>query len=829
MRFFIFFFLLITGVSANAQIIKSPDDFLGYKLGTRYTNHYKIINYFESLAAAASGKMQLKNYGYTNEGRPLVLAVMSSPENMKNIEAIRLNSLRMAGMLNDKAADSTLPAIVWLSYNVHGNETSSSEAAMMVAYDLVSGKNNQIQSWLNNTVVIIDPCLNPDGRDRYVNWFNQMTGKNVNPNPAAREHDEPWPGGRSNHYNFDLNRDWAWQTQVESEKRISIYNDWMPQIHCDFHEQSVDAPYYFAPAVEPYHEVITPWQRSFQTVIGKNHAKYFDKNGWLYFTKEVFDLFYPSYGDTYPTYNGSIGMTYEQAGNSSGGASIIVGEDTLTLNDRVLHHYTTSLSTIEVTAQNSSKINKEFIGYFKSLKANGNGPFKSFILSGSNEGKLNELKKLLDKNNILYATANQGELMRGFHYFTGKEESYTASANDLVVSTCQSKGALVKVLFEPESKLSDSVTYDITAWSLPYAYGIDAFAVKEKINTQEAVTHVKQSDSENNAYGYILEYKSFQEGKILATLLNSGIKVRVAEKDFSSNGIQFKKGSLIVLRKGNEEKIDQFKFIINQQFHSTYYKISSGFMDTGADFGSDKVHLISNVKVALLSGENASSTAMGEVWHLFDQQLNYPITLINTESLSKAALDDFDVLIVADGHYKILSEKESTIKNWVKEGGKLIALENAVVDLSNGDWGIKLKKDTETNENKDASIADVKRYEDRERKSTTYNTPGSIYKVTLDDSHPLAFGYPDFYYTLKMNTNMLEYSKDGWNVGILKQENPVAGFVGNLAKSKIKDGAVISVQDYGAGKIVCFVDDLIFRSFWENGKLMFTNAVFMVK
>ena len=213
--------------------------------------------------------MQLQTYGYTNEGKELLIAIVSAPENINKIDEIRKNNLRLTGLLNDKSADINMPTVVWLSYNVHGNEASSTEVGMKVLYELVSGKNEKVNNWLNNVVVIIDPCLNPDGRDRYVNWYNQMVGKNPNSNPLSREHDEPWPGGRSNHYNFDLNRDWAWQTQVETQQRIKKYNEWMPEIHCDFHEQYPSEPYYFAPAAEPFHEIITPWQRSFQT------SKYF--------------------------------------------------------------------------------------------------------------------------------------------------------------------------------------------------------------------------------------------------------------------------------------------------------------------------------------------------------------------------------------------------------------------------------------------------------------------------------------------------------------------------------------------------------------------------
>jgi hypothetical protein len=294
--------------AAMETSVMSPDAFLGYPLGSHFTPHNKIVAYFRQVAVAAPDRMLLEQYGKTYEGRPLLLAYIASPENLRRLEAIRMNNLRLAGILRDGvAADENGPVIVWLSYNVHGNEPASSEAAMKTLYTLVGGTSSGDASaigragsgatggpgwsggpaaWLKNTVVIIDPCINPDGRDRYVNWYNGVVGLQPNPDPQSREHQEPWPHGRSNHYNFDLNRDWAWQTQIETQQRLKKYNEWLPQVHVDYHEQGYNSPYYFAPAAEPYHEVITSWQREFQILIGKNNAKYFDRNGWLYFTKQ---------------------------------------------------------------------------------------------------------------------------------------------------------------------------------------------------------------------------------------------------------------------------------------------------------------------------------------------------------------------------------------------------------------------------------------------------------------------------------------------------------------------------------------------------------------
>ena len=828
----IFAGLLLMSMTATAQL-KSPDEFLGYPLGSKFTPHYKIVNYFNQTVAAMPQLMKLEKYGETNEGRELLLAFVSSAENMTRLEEIRRNNLRLTGMLKDKPADLSAPAIVWLSFNVHGNEASSSEVSMKTLYELLNPANAQTKEWLKNTVVIIDPCLNPDGRDRYVNWFNQMVGKNANADIASREHSEPWPGGRVNHYNFDLNRDWAWQTQVETQGRVKRYNEWMPQIHCDYHEQGINSPYYFAPAAEPFHEVISKWQRDFQFTIGKNHARYFDANGWLYFTKEIFDLFYPSYGDTYPTYNGAIGMTYEQAGHSQGGLAVINSEgDTLSLRDRIAHHFTTSMSTVEIASKNAGKLLAEFKKYFDDANSNGVGEYKTYIITENNEGKRKALQQFFERNGIVYGSVNAPQA-KGYNYATGKEEIFSA-ANSMAVSAYQPKSALVKVLFEPKSKLSDSATYDITAWSLPYVYGVQAYAVKERMALASYSSQKSSSSVSASAYGYLVNYTSFADAQFLAALLNAKFKVRFAEKDFGFNGKTFSKGTLIILKKGNEDKLQQFAGMAAAN-NASVTEVSSGFVDAGFDFGSEKVHLIKRPNVVMLTGKGVNANAAGEVWHWFEKQLDYPVTLINAEEVDAGNLKNTDVLILPDGNYKFLQNKDAAaeIKAWVQQGGKIIAFDNAAAQIAKADWGFKSKKEDddkkkdEKKDDKDA-YADVKRYENRERDWIVNNIPGAIYKVELDNSHPLAFGYGNNYFTLKLSDEIYEFMKGGWNVGIIKKENQAAGFVGNKLQEKIKDGTVIGVQSLGSGSVVFFADDPIFRNFWENGKMMLANAVFLV-
>lgn len=824
-KIFLATILILNALFLSAQNIPSPKQFLGYELGEHFTPQYKVVAYFNAVAQAASSIVKVQKFGETTEGRDMIAAFISSPENIQNLENIRQNNLRLADMQTGATADLNAPVIVWLSYNVHGNEPSSTEAAMKVLYALVDPNNAQSKQWLQHTVVIIDPCQNPDGRDRYVNWYNNAVGKNFNADPQSREHDEPWPYGRTNHYNFDMNRDWAWQTQKEMQQKLKLYNDWLPQVHVDLHEQGYDAPYYFAPAAQPYHEVITQWQRDFQVQIGKNNAKYFDANGWLYFTRQIFDLFYPSYGDTYPTYSGAIGMTYEQGGIDAGlGVKTSTG-DTLTLTDRIMHHYTASISTIEISAANYQKLVSEFKKYFDNNMKGVDMEYKTYVLTSSDQNKIEAVKKLLDANKISYGSVGNNNFS-GYNYYTNKTSGFNSEGYDIAVSTMQPKGRMVKVLFEQRSKLVDSATYDITAWSIPYTYGVNAWAVKENLQLNSYTNPQAITEVQSN-YGILIPYTSLNAAKVLASLLANNVRVRFSADPLTYNGKSFGRGTLIVL-KGNN--IVNWNDIVNKtcsMYNVQPYAVQTGFMDTGSDFGSENVHFIKAPKVALLTGNGVSHTAAGEVWCFFDTELNYPVSQLIAEHLDNINLSNYDVVIMPDGNYSMLDDEKGLADKldvFVKAGGKLIATEGGAAKLASLEWtGIKLEKDSA--QNSDSIIQ--KNYGNAERESITTFIPGAIYKIQLDNTHPLGYGYPDFYFTLKQDARAYTNFKGGWNVGILPANAYVAGFVGSKIKQQIKDGVLIGDKRYGNGHIIIMNEDPLFRLFWQNGKLLFSNAVFL--
>lgn len=822
---FVLFFCSV----AFGQDIQSPEAFLGYKTGTQFTPHHKLVGYFKAMAAAKPGMMKLEQYGSTYEGRPLLLAYISLPENIQRLDAIRMNNLRMAGVAKDKMAPVTdnMPAIVWLSYNVHGNEPASSEASMLTLYALLDEKNTQSKEWLKNTVVIIDPCLNPDGRDRYVNWYNTSVGTNFNASGISIEHAEPWPYGRTNHYNFDLNRDWAWQTQKESVERIKKYNEWLPQVHVDFHEQGYETPYYFAPAAEPYHEVITQWQRDFQVQIGRNNARYFDEKGWLYFTRERFDLLYPSYGDTYPTYNGSIGMTYEQGGIGAGLGIVLRDGDTLTLVDRALHHFTTGISTIEVSAKNAGKLITEFKKYFDDARNATGLDYKTYVLTSNDANKIQTVADELSAMGIEYGvTANNN--FRGLNYFTGKEEAYSDEGFQLAVSCYQPKSRLIKVLFEQNTFVSDSATYDITAWSIPFAHGVKGYSVKEKLDINAFKKAADVTDVQTD-YGLLIPYKSMNAVQVMTKLLNQKIRLRYSDKPFSYKGKNYDRGTLIVLKGGNRPDWQAITMQACKEFNIQPDAVGSGFVDKGADFGSPDVKYIKPPRVALAAGANISNTASGEVWSLFEQTLHYPVSRIDVKNLERISIDDFDVLIMPDGNYNMLNDKNNAerLQGFVSKGGRIIALENAAVKIASLEWGFKLKQSDDSSKDA-ADYALLKKYAEREHDALKGFNPGSIYRVELDNTHPLAYGYPNYYYTLKQDGNLYEFLKTGWNVGVVKKASYAAGFTGSTLKSEIKDGLLFGVQEYNDGNVVILTDDVLFRLFWQNGKQLFCNAVFLV-
>jgi hypothetical protein len=825
----LFFFISVLISSQLYSQSKSPLEYFGSELGSTFHRHHQMVEYTNHLVESNKINTKIIEYGKTAEGRKLFVVAISNSKNIEKLETIRQNNLKSIGLLEGVPTEKQ-PAIAWLSYNVHGNEAVSLEASMEVMYQLLTNKSAENQAILAKSVIIIDPCINPDGRDRYANWYNQKVGTIADVNPLAAEHAEPWPGGRTNHYYFDLNRDWAWMVQDESKQRIALYNSWMPHLHADFHEQGVNSPYYFAPAAKPYHEELTSWQREFQQKIGQYNKKDFDKNGWLYFSNERFDLLYPSYGDTYPSFNGAIGMTYEQGGSGRAGLAIAKEDgDTLTLAQRIAHHVATSFAALDALADNADKNVDEFVKYFVNAHNNPEGNYQTYIIkTKGDESKINEFTSHLDRLGIKYGASNKALVANGYSYQERKTKSLNIEASDLVLSMNQPKSKLLKVLMEPQSIIEDSLTYDITAWALPYAYGLKTYALKEKIQlkTFEKVKFNNMPDTQKKAYAYFLNWNSFTDTKVLAELLKQKIKVRQAELPFEIEGNKYGRGTLIVTRTGNEAIMANLENIIYKIANK--YNVPVGFSTTGMvtngnDLGSEKMTFVKAPKVAIVGGEPTDSNAFGEVWHFFDKQLEYPATVVDINFLNSSSINKFNVIVLPDGNYnRSISENTTkTLADWMRGGGKLIVMEranNSFIDKQ----GFELKR----KEAKKDTVANLKPYENRERDEISAITPGSIHTVNMDNSHPLAFGYEKLYASLVLDATDYQLLKTGWNVGVLKENSLISGFVGVGAKEKLKGSLVFGTENIGNGNVVYMINNPLFRGFWQNGKLLFCNAVF---
>jgi hypothetical protein len=818
---YIFSFLFTSiGFLSYSQTF-SPEKYFGYKLGTQFTPHYQVINYYKTLETNFPANIRVQQYGRTNENRELILAYIGTAENIARLEQIKLNH---------KNLSSEQISIVWLSYNVHGNEASGTEAAMQTAFDLITNK----QEYLKNTIVIMDPCLNPDGRDRYVNWYYQLKTKKANPDLDAAEHNEPWPGGRPNHYLFDLNRDWAWLTQVESQQRIKKYNEWLPHVHVDFHEQGINEPYYFAPAAEPYHEVITDWQREFQKGMGKNNAKYFDEKGWQYFTSKEFDLLYPSYGDTYPTFCGAIGMTYEQAGNGSAGSIVITSEgDTLTLEERVEHHVVTGLSTVEYSAKMTDKLIQEYQKFVKEKKFK----FKGYVLEGKYE-QLTQLESLLNKHEIVCSYLPIGQKIKGYEFDTRKNTTITTENVCLYVNLDQVKGTLAHVLLEPETKVVDSLTYDITSWTLPYAYGLRAFGVESVLSLQNyEPTYAPTEQLNSEAYAYIVPWNGMNSVRFLNAALENGIIIRKQNKAFEQKGVKYPAGTMIILNSDNDDNIIEKLNKLKIQFQVGIYQTMTGMVENGSDFGYSDVELIKQPKIALLVGDNTNSLNVGEIWHFLETDLNIPITLIPVNDLGRASLDKYSILFVPEGYYN----SNTTISYWIENGGKIINFGNSIENLgisigmtqntekdeedeSNDESDDETRKSKKSRKNKESDAT----FGNSERVGLSNNLIGAIYSCMMDTTHPLCFGV-ERYYTLRSDSGY-DLMAEGYNpVKILSEKDHLNGFVGHKVKKLQINSVVVTVQQKGSGTIIVFADNPLFRGFWENGKMLVANAIYQVK
>ncbi len=845
-RYFISLFIAASlSASLSSQELKTPEQFLGYAPGKQFTLQSSLTGYFRYVADASPRAVYLQ-YGETWEGRPLGVCIVSSPENLARLDKIRLSNLQRAGLAEGDPEVESLP-IVWLAYSVHGSEPAGAEASMKVLYTLVTGMWEGAEEWLKNMIIIIDPCQNPDGRDLFTTRYMRAQSWPPNSDPNAWEHNQGWPSARLNHYLFDLNRDWSWHVQKETQSRMRLYNSYMPHIHADFHEMGSGSTYFLPPGAEPWHEVITPWQREYHALTGRKVSGLFDASYRLYFTKDNFDLFCPSFGDTWPLFNGAMGYTLEQGGGAQAGLSLRRDDgDTLTLAERLEGHFLASMAIISSASENREKLLSEFYAYFRTGAEKPLSRYKTIIIKGTADAaSLKSLKELLESNQIRYDTPRiTGKKINAFNYRTGTTGSLTVEKNDILVSAYQPQSRLMQVLFEPESRSADSISYDLTAWALPYVYNIEAYASEERlpaagdkegvaapaaVNEEGAATPAALPSDTLHPYAYAAPMTGFNELKFMAQLYRSGLNVRFSLKPFTAQGTSFGRGSVIVAR-GDNRNDRQFDAKVRDAAAASNIipvSLAGGTVISGKDLGSDYSPVKGKPAVALVGGQGTSQ-AFGEIWFFMERELEYPVTVIDASDLKDADLSDYDVIILPGG---TLTESKDRIMAFISGGGRVIAMDNALElfrkDKTTGLGKASEAKEAEEKKNIKYNGSDttlIRVYENQRRIMAAERSAGAIFRVRIDETHPFAFGMGREWFMMKRNEG-LPFLEKGDNIGFITDNKPVAGFAGYKFQKKVTNTGVIVSEKIGKGTVVYLSDDPYFRAYWKSGRVLLGNLI----
>ena len=831
--------------------IPTPSSVLGYNLGERFTPHTALTRYLEILSGA-SDRVLMETYGETYERRSLHVLTISNPVNLARQIELKTMYGRMADprKLNLKEASyiaKELPIAIWLSFNIHGDEASGSEAAMAIAYRLAAERSEEMKQLLESSVILLDPCLNPDGRDRYVSWLRGVTGKRPDPSPFAREHHQPWPGGRFNHYLFDLNRDWAWLRQKETRARAQTYLSWRPQVHVDFHEMCAENTYFFFPPQQPVHELLpssfTKWARIF----GRENALAFDRKGWRYYTEESFDLFYPGYGDSWPAFQGAIGMTYEQAGSGFGGTALKrSGGDTLTLGDRAEHHYQSAMSTIQTAVKNRSALLLDFYKFF--LPGDSGAPAAYLIPPGSDSAQTAQLIDLLMAQKIEVYQAMEGLRRQDMENLVDGSVRRSLPAGTYVIPMDQPHHRLVQAILEPEPNLPDTSFYDISAWSLPLAFGVDAFVctsnIEDPLTLLETPPKPKgQVIQSGGKYAYLISWKSNLAAKAAIQLQSRGVKVHFASREFELDSVRYPPGSLVIFRSMNPSYLDEAIDVVSREVGVYVRGINSGLTDSGPDLGSPKIRLLKRPKVAVFADYPASPTSVGACWFLLDQIYEIPHSLLGLSELTESALLQYSVLIFPDDgawgtHYmgKVDSSSINAIKTWVSSGGIFIGLGGGAFFASADKSGISSireapKPDDELSSEKAETTALGQKMETtakREHRKKREVLPGTILRIRMDPIHPLGFGYESEASVLKISDKALSLGPPGTNVAWFTASPKIAGYATKKSAEHLANKPFLIDEQKSRGHVVLYVADPNFRLFWGGLTKTFLNGLFFL-
>ena len=800
--------------------VPSPEAYLGYPIGAHHTRHDRIVDYLEMLSVV-SDRATLYDYGRTHEGRRLVILMISTPENLKALPEIKERHLAYTKPGANLDPDPELPVFINLAYNVHGNEPSSSEAALLTAYTLTASDNPEILNYLKNAVIFVDPTINPDGRDRHTQWANMYQGNPLVADPQDAEHNEYWPGGRTNHYWFDLNRDWLLAIHPESRGKLKWYHEWYPNVVTDFHEMGSRSTYFFEPmktngSLNP----IMPKENyeDLNNMFGEYFSQALDSIGSFYFTKEVFDGTYPGYGSSYPDLQGGLGLLFEQASSRGHKQKTAFGEITFPFTIR--NQYTSSITTVKAAVENKEYMYQYQQDFFNSAIKNAEKSKIRGYQFGDAHDK-NRVKAFIDKLLI------------------HKIDVYKADNGEYIVPTRQAQYRMVQTMFETYNKYRDSVYYDASAWSVANFYNIkyrpvNSFSGGEQINSTDGLVEVipvQKSD-----YAYLIDWDDYNAPAVLNELqtkelvISSSFKPFTAEVNGSSKSFNY--GTLMIpvsLQKKSSDQIFALLQKAQKKFNVPMYGVETGYNLQGIDLGSGYITPLSKPKAAMLIGTGVRSYEAGEVWHLLDTRVGMPITKIPMRNFNRVDFHKYNTLVMVSGNYSLTDKQQEVLKEWVKKGNTLITIGTA------SEWIVKKKwvKEKLIESKVDSTKAPSRQpYVDARENLGKQSVGGIIAKVDLDISHPLGFGYRNSSLPVyKNNTVWLAPSQNEYATVAKYSKDPhIDGFITNRNLEKfLKPAASLIVSPMGSGRVVMFADNPNFRGSWYGTNRLFLNALFLGK
>jgi len=808
-------YYLPTDVSYNKNI-PTPKSIVGHEVGEWHITHDKLVQYMYTLANT-SDRITIEDRGETFEGRPLLLLTITSPNNHKNIDQIRKAHLSLTDASNNNSNLNEMPAVVYQGFSIHGNEASGSNAALAVAYYLAAAQSTKIDELLENTIILFDPSYNPDGLQRFASWANIHKNKNINPDPNDREYREVWPGGRTNHYWFDLNRDWLPVQLPETQARVKTFHNWYPNILTDHHEMGTNATFFFQPGIPSRTHPLTPSKNQELTAgIAEYHAKAFNKLGSFYYSKESFDDFYYGKGSTFPDINGGIGILFEQA--SSRGHAQESDNGILTFPFAIRNQFTAALSTLEAAVAMRPQLLEYQQKFYKDAQKEASEGGAIIFGDEKDATKVYRLAEILQRHQIKFHELKEDFSKNGKSFQKGY--SYVIPKN-------QKQYRLINAMFEKRTNFQDSLFYDISAWTFSLAFNLDYEETKSTDKLGKLVSKLKMKEVtkiKNSNYAFLMEWHDYNTPKVLNKLLEKGLRVKVGLKPFTLENKDYDYGTILIPvqnQKLDKNEIKYFLLELAQENNVIITGVSTGLTE-GIDLGSSNFKIIEPQKIALIIGDGITPYDAGEVWHLLDQRFDIQVTKLDTRTLDRVDLSRYTDIILPNNRGNTISDKSAKkIKIWVENGGSLIGYKNAGKWFNSNEL-LKIKYKTKKDSAQNIS------FEQKDKYFGAQYIGGAIFETELDRSHPIAFGYKNSKLPVFRNSTLfVEVDKNSYNNPILYTKNPLlGGYISKKNLDKLKNTAAFKIGRLGKGKVIYFTDNTNFRGFWYGTNKLLMNAIF---